>query len=145
MNAEAIANLLRTRAERSALPTPFSLKDGRATSASPLTVALHSPLQRSSFLIVESLVPTLLKPFVDSIRKTLLPVVPSLDDYSCAICMNIAFKPIRLSCTHVFCVRCLVKMQKRGEGKCPMCRAPSVLDANSSERFSFQSELFSRG
>jgi hypothetical protein len=58
--------------------------------------------------------------------------VPNQDDYLCAICTNIAFKLIRLNCTHLFCVRCLVKLQKRGEGNCPMCRAPSVLGANKS-------------
>jgi hypothetical protein len=26
--------------------------------------------------------------------------------------------------------RCLVKMQKRGKGNCPMCRAPTVLIAD---------------
>jgi len=138
VTAEAITDLLRTRTERSALPTPFSLKDGRAVPSSrSSSVALHSPLQHPSFLIVDSLAPTLLEPFVHSIETTVLPIVPSLDDYSCVICMNIAFKPVRLSCTHLFCVRCLVKMQKRGEGNCPMCRARSVLCANSSERFSF--------
>jgi len=137
VTAEAITDLLRTRTERSALPTPFSLKDGRAVPSSPLTIPLHPPPQLPSFLTVESLAPTLLKPFVHSIETTLIPNVPSLDDYSCVICMNIAFKPVRLSCTHLFCVRCLVKMQKRGEGNCPLCRAQSVLCANSSEWFFF--------
>ena len=141
MTAEAIADLLRTRTERSALPTPFSLKDngGAVSSSPPITVPLHSLLQLPSFLIaVESLAPTtLLDPFVHLIETTLLRIVPSLDDYSCVICMNIAFKPVRLSCMHLFCVRCLVKMQKRGEGNCPMCRARSVLGANACKLNSF--------
>ena len=29
--------------------------------------------------------------------------------------------------------RCLVKMQKRGQGHCPMCRAPTVLSADRCE------------
>ncbi|KAF7370131.1 Transcriptional regulator of yeast-form-adherence 3 [Mycena sanguinolenta] len=48
------------------------------------------------------------------------------------LCTSIAFKPIRLSCGHLFCVRCLVKMQKRGNDHCPMCRAPCVLVADGS-------------
>jgi hypothetical protein len=47
--------------------------------------------------------------------------------------MSIAFKPIRLSCGHLFCVRCLVKMQQRRKEMCPLCRAPSVLLADKSE------------
>ncbi|KAJ7792377.1 hypothetical protein B0H14DRAFT_2931218, partial [Mycena olivaceomarginata] len=63
---------------------------------------------------------------VQELGTTLLPIIPSLDDY------DIAFKPIRLSCGHLFCVRCLVKMQKRGNAHCPMCRAPCVLIADRS-------------
>ncbi|KAJ7275743.1 hypothetical protein C8J57DRAFT_1311579 [Mycena rebaudengoi] len=65
-------------------------------------------------------------------RTTLLPIIPSLEDYACVICMSIAFKPVRLGCGHLFCVRCLVKMQKRGSAECPMCRTPCVLIADRS-------------
>lgn len=65
-----------------------------------------------------------------SLTETLLPILPSLDDYACLICMSIAFKPIRLSCGHLFCVRCLVKMQQRGSNNCPLCRQETVLIAD---------------
>lgn len=65
-----------------------------------------------------------------SLTETLLPILPSLDDYACLICMSIAFKPIRLSCGHLFCVRCLVKMQQRGSNNCPLCRKETVLIAD---------------
>jgi competence CoiA-like predicted nuclease len=45
------------------------------------------------------------------------------------ICGDIAFKPIRLACKHYFCLRDLVKMQKRGQDACPACRAPVVMQA----------------
>lgn len=32
-----------------------------------------------------------------------------------------------------FAYRCLVKMQKSGKGNCPMCRAPTVLQADRCE------------
>jgi len=67
---------------------------------------------------------------VQAIGEVLLPIIPQVDDYACLICTSIAFKPIRLTCGHLFCVRCLVKMQKRGSGDCPMCRAPTVLTAD---------------
>ncbi|EIW68379.1 hypothetical protein TREMEDRAFT_63547 [Tremella mesenterica DSM 1558] len=65
-----------------------------------------------------------------SLTDVLLPILPSLDDYACLICTSIAFKPIRLACGHLFCVRCLVKMQKAGKGECPLCRAHVVLLAD---------------
>lgn len=42
---------------------------------------------------------------VQAVGEILLPVIPSLDDYQCLICGDIAFKPIRLGCGHLFCVR----------------------------------------
>lgn len=56
------------------------------------------------------------------IQSSLLTLIPQLDDYTCPICMSIAFKPIRLECGHVFCVRCLVKMKQDSKTDCPMCR-----------------------
>ncbi|KAJ7621081.1 hypothetical protein FB45DRAFT_980684 [Roridomyces roridus] len=66
---------------------------------------------------------------------TLLPVIPSLEDYQCFICMSLAFKPIRLACGHLFCVRCLVKMQKRGSGDCPICAFPVLSKQNTRSSF----------
>ncbi|GFZ52079.1 hypothetical protein JCM24511_09852 [Saitozyma sp. JCM 24511] len=67
-----------------------------------------------------------------SLTDTLLPILPSLDDYACLICTSIAFKPIRLDCGHLFCVRCLVKMQRAGKAECPLCRSKVVLLADKS-------------
>lgn len=62
--------------------------------------------------------------------ERLLPVTPQIDDFLCPICMSITYKPIRLDCTHVFCVRCLVHLQRSREDRCPICRAMVVLDAD---------------
>lgn len=119
---EAIRKILKKHAKRTALPTapvlpsPFILTVGEQSTA----------LIRSRTSSNTSLATML----VQAIGQTLLPIVPHIDDYACVICTNIAFKPIRLRCGHLFCVRCLVKMQKRGQGNCPMCRSPTVLVAD---------------
>lgn len=64
------------------------------------------------------------------ITERLLPVTPQIDDFLCPICLSVAFKPIRLDCTHVFCVRCLIQLQRAREDKCPMCRQNVVLKAD---------------
>lgn len=66
-----------------------------------------------------------------AVARNLLSVVPQLDDYECPICTGITVKPVRLSCGHVFCVRCLVTLQAQRERHCPMCRADNVLHADS--------------
>ena len=122
-NIEAIQKLVKKHTEHTALPIscPFS-ENANVVSIGHLHQSSCNPL---SGLIHPRL-------FIQEIAEKLFPIVPNQDDYSCAICTNIAFKPIRLSCTHLFCARCLMKMQRRGEGNCPMCRAPNVLEANAS-------------
>ena len=67
------------------------------------------------------------------IQNSVIQIIPQIDDYSCPICMSIAYKPIRLSCGHLFCVRCLVKLKKDDKTSCPMCRMPdAILEADSS-------------
>jgi len=57
--------------------------------------------------------------------------LPLLDDYSCPMCMEIKWRPVRLRCDHVFCIRCLIVMQTNKQHKCPLCREETVGDANS--------------
>ncbi|KXN82923.1 hypothetical protein AN958_02006 [Leucoagaricus sp. SymC.cos] len=117
-NSEATRKILKKHAKRTALPLP------------PEASSSQGPPQLAMIPQVRSF--SLPRILVQAIGETLLPIIPHIDDYSCLICTSIAFKPIRLDCGHLFCVRCLVKMQKRGKANCPMCRSPSVLVANRS-------------
>ncbi|KAK3811163.1 MAG: SPX domain-containing protein, partial [Benniella sp.] len=66
-----------------------------------------------------------------TIGTQLLSIIPQPDDYSCPICMSVAWKPIRLKCQHVFCVRCLIKAQRKKMVNCPVCRQTnSILEAD---------------
>ncbi|KAI6130925.1 hypothetical protein EV401DRAFT_2054121 [Pisolithus croceorrhizus] len=115
---EATRKILKKHTKRTALPIPAYLLS-RPGDTPPSEVVLSTqplmPLQRL---------------LVQAIGEKLLPVIPYIDDYSCLICTSIAFKPVRLDCGHLFCVRCLVKLQKQGKPNCPLCRAPTVLKAD---------------
>jgi hypothetical protein len=65
-----------------------------------------------------------------TMSSKLLTIIPQLDDYLCPICQSISVKPVRLSCSHVFCVRCLVKLQREAKRFCPMCRGDVVMQAD---------------
>ena len=65
-----------------------------------------------------------------TIQDQLLPVVPQLTDYLCPVCLTISFKPIRLKCNHVFCIRCIILLKRQRKDKCPMCRDDVVLLAS---------------
>ena len=62
--------------------------------------------------------------------RELVSVVPQLNDYLCPVCFSVAYLPVRLDCQHVFCIRCIVKIQRRKEKHCPLCRADVVLNAS---------------
>ncbi|KAF2623388.1 RING-14 protein-like protein [Macroventuria anomochaeta] len=65
------------------------------------------------------------------VNTRILSHVPQLDDYSCPMCCEIEWRPVKLSCGHVFCIRCLIVMQNNKQHNCPFCRAKTVFDANS--------------
>ncbi|KAH7102549.1 SPX domain-containing protein [Auriculariales sp. MPI-PUGE-AT-0066] len=115
-NSEAVRKILKKHAKRTSLPTPNLIPGDAAATA--LVLPRSDP--------ASSLAHTLLL----LLTETLLPVLPSVEDYTCLICTSIAFKPIRLDCSHLFCVRCLVKMQRARKENCPLCRAPSLVRAD---------------
>lgn len=71
-------------------------------------------------------------------QTKLLAIVPQLDDYSCPICVSVAYKPIKLECGHLFCVRCLIKMKQRGKMDCPMCRQHQAIASADSSNLDLQ-------
>jgi len=56
------------------------------------------------------------------ITNSLLSVIPDPEKYACPICQELAYKPIRLNCNHLFCLKCLIKAQKKNLDNCPVCR-----------------------
>ncbi|KIW61160.1 hypothetical protein PV05_01317 [Exophiala xenobiotica] len=66
-----------------------------------------------------------------TISEELLKVIPQLNDYLCPVCFTISYKPVRLNCGHVFCIRCMLVMQRALQERCPLCREPVVLEATS--------------
>lgn len=65
------------------------------------------------------------------VNTQILSHVPQIDDYSCPMCMEIQWRPVKLSCNHTFCIRCLIVMQNNKQYNCPFCREKTVFDANS--------------
>ena len=70
-----------------------------------------------------------------TISDELLKLIPQLDDYLCPVCFSISYRPIRLRCNHVFCIRCMVHMQADQKDRCPLCRQDVVMEADSSKSY----------
>ena len=67
--------------------------------------------------------------------------VPRIDDYLCPVCFGIAWLPVRLTCRHVFCIRCMIKMQRDRKRFCPLCRANVIMEADTGSFFPFHQVL----
>lgn len=65
------------------------------------------------------------------VNTQILSHIPQLDDYSCPMCFEIRWRPVKLSCGHSFCIRCLIVMQNNKQHNCPFCREKTVYTANS--------------
>ncbi|KAJ2918111.1 hypothetical protein MD484_g2338, partial [Candolleomyces efflorescens] len=97
--SEATRKILKKHTKRTALPLSLSTSATSGATTSSIVPSGHlSLLARLSTI-------SLPRTLVQAIGETLLPVIPHVDDYACLICTAIAFKPIRLNCGHLFCVR----------------------------------------
>ncbi|KAF1839577.1 hypothetical protein BDW02DRAFT_563633 [Decorospora gaudefroyi] len=65
------------------------------------------------------------------VNTQILAHVPQIDDYACPMCYEIKWRPVKLSCGHTFCIRCLIVMQNTRQHNCPFCRERTVFAANS--------------
>jgi E3 ubiquitin-protein ligase BAH len=70
------------------------------------------------------------------LTEDLIKLTPQLDDYLCPICLTIAFRPIRMKCRHVLCIRCTVLLQRQNKGSCPICREDVIMLANTGDFYS---------
>lgn len=111
MNRTALTKIMKKFDKRTALPAQESLPKS---------------LTQAPFIARD-----LAKATTFTISEELLTLIPALDDYLCPICFSVSFKPVRLRCQHVFCIRCLVVMQRAEQDHCPLCREPTVLEASS--------------
>ncbi|TVY80858.1 putative RING finger protein [Lachnellula suecica] len=66
------------------------------------------------------------------LTQDLISKIPQAVDYSCPICSNIIWRPVRLSCGHQLCITCACELQHRRSRGCPWCRKLVVLEADSS-------------
>ncbi|KAI7851059.1 SPX domain-containing protein [Circinella umbellata] len=79
-----------------------------------------------------------------SLLNKLMTIIPQPDDYLCPVCMMVAWRPIRLICGHVFCVRCLIKAQRKNMPNCPMCRHKNAVKIAGSNNLDMPMQNFLR-
>ncbi|EXJ73267.1 uncharacterized protein A1O5_03027 [Cladophialophora psammophila CBS 110553] len=93
--------------------------------------ALHakSSVARSLTKTSPFMVEDLAKATCFTISEEVLRIIPQLNDYLCPICFSISWRPIRLRCGHLFCIRCMIVLQREEKDHCPLCREEVVMEA----------------
>ena len=109
---EATRKILKKHTKRTALPFPSSLPHLILSAAGVVDVEMPTGTSPQSVDQMSQALDPLFRRWgslpqllVQAIGETILPIIPYIDDYSCTVCTGIAFKPIRLTCGHLFCVR----------------------------------------
>jgi E3 ubiquitin-protein ligase BAH len=85
---------------------------------------------------------TMGKAVCSQMTQDLVKVVPQLDDYLCPICFTIFWRPIRMKCRHIFCIRCAVLMQRERKRLCPLCRGKVIMEADEGKLHYFHLMVF---
>ena len=108
---------------RTALTKIMKKFDKRTALHTKSSVALA--LTKSSPFMVQDLA----KATCFTISEEVLSIIPQLNDYLCPICFSISWRPVRLGCGHLFCIRCMIVMQREEKDHCPLCRKEVVMEA----------------
>lgn len=58
------------------------------------------------------------------------PLRPAADTFWPGL--SLCWLPVRLDCNHLFCIRCMIKMQNQSKKFCPLCRSEVIQKANES-------------
>lgn len=60
-----------------------------------------------------------------------LAIVPQLEDWTCPVCLGMAWRPVSLGCCRsVFCIRCIIQLQDQKMIRCPCCNTETVMRAD---------------
>lgn len=126
LNATLLQNLKFQEINKTAITKILKKFDKRTSLGA--SVSFRSTIRAQRFLAGN-----VAKKLCAQLSQEVVLVVPRVEDYSCPICFSIAWYPVRLKCSHFFCVRCIIKMQREKKTQCALCREEVVMDADQGE------------
>ncbi|KAI9025919.1 SPX domain-containing protein [Phycomyces nitens] len=107
LNEMAIAKILKKHDKRSGLDA----------------TAKFNEFAKNNAVFVEGILLSLYQ----AVQTKLVTIIPQPEDFSCPVCFCLAWKPIRLKCSHLFCVRCLLKAKAKHITNCFICRSENAV------------------
>ena len=70
----------------------------------------------------------LAKDLGSQMARDLVSIVPQPEGRLCPVCLELRWKPLRLRCQHILCVRCVLLLQRERDKHCPFCRAETIME-----------------
>ncbi|PSR85509.1 SPX domain-domain-containing protein [Coniella lustricola] len=123
LNATLLQNLKFQEINKTAITKILKKFDKRTSLGASVT--FRSAIRSRNFLAG-----SVAKKLCAQLSQEVVSTVPRAEDYDCPICFSIAWYPVRLRCSHLFCVRCVIKMQRENKKHCPLCRDEGVMNAD---------------
>lgn len=134
LNASILMNLKFQELNRTAVAKILKKFD-KHTALSP-TKPTYQLLSRTRILSTNKLLAlSVARDMATSIATELVTLVPQLQDYLCPVCENIASYPMKPSCGHIICSRCMNKMLRKKMFRCPLCRIDITQPQNARKVF----------
>jgi len=127
MNARAMRKILKKFDKRTHLEGQLFLNDLRAKYPALLPASQTGKLAFSNKGFANSIA----RDLQAEIASKVLGIVPQIDDWSCPVCLTMAWRPVSLGCCRaLYCIRCVIKLQDEGHVRCPTCNAETVKAAD---------------
>ncbi|KAL2072299.1 hypothetical protein VTL71DRAFT_11642 [Oculimacula yallundae] len=123
INIDILQNLKFQELQRTAISKILKKFDKRTK----LGAARSFPKLISSDSVMGS---SMAKSVCAQISQELVQIVPQVEDHACPICCDICWRPVRLKCKHLVCIRCTILLQRERKRFCPMCRDDVVMQAD---------------
>ncbi|KAF2774093.1 hypothetical protein EJ03DRAFT_323434 [Teratosphaeria nubilosa] len=128
MNARAMTKIVKKFTKRTHLEGQTFLKDLRSKYP---TLEIPTPGWNKKTMGAAGFANSIARDLDLELRSKVLSIVPQPDEWQCPVCYSLAWRPVSLGCCNArFCIRCVIKLQDDGHGKCPMCNAESVMKAD---------------
>ena len=125
MNARAMSKILKKFDKRTHLEGQIFLNESRKRHPALLTNGTTGTNTAGGFAN------SIARDMYAEIATKVLAIVPQLDDWTCPVCLAMAWRPVNLGCCRsVYCITCIIKLQDEGMERCPCCNTQTVMSAD---------------
>jgi hypothetical protein len=59
----------------------------------------------------------------ENAKKKKIRLNSTVEDFTCAICMESVISPVFLTCSHMYCMKCIEDLTTKGGDTCPLCKS----------------------